>query len=263
MNIPYIQTERKQEIVLLILNRPESANTLSQGLLEELKTKLLTISIDDSIRALIITGAGSNFGLGADRNDLEQMITLPRKDAHSYFRKRIKLLEEVIITITNMPQIVIAAINGQAAGASFSLALACDMRIISNRTKLNFAYGNLGLSTDGGMTWFLPQIVGIATARMLLINQKVIRATQALQLGIAIKSVATAELIDNAIHLAKEVANTAKYSTQCAKQMLNLSHMNSASLATHLTIEHALFEQGLFEQEFIQIMSKHSKRQGN
>jgi Enoyl-CoA hydratase/carnithine racemase len=259
MSIPYIQVERKHKTLLLTLNRPENKNTLTRKLLEELNEKLQKIKNDDSIRILIITGAGKNFGLGADWNDLGNMLTLPQDEARRYFQIRIKLLEKIILALMSLPQIVIAAVNGQAAGASFSLALACDLRIVSNQTKFNFAYGSLGLSTDGGMTWFLPQIVGTANARALLINQKVIRSTEALQLGIAVKAVATSELITHAMLLAEELTHTAKYSVYCTKQMLNLFNGGSVGLARHLAAEHALFEQGLFSPEFAQKMLEHSK----
>lgn len=259
MTYTTVLRQLRGKVMILTLNRPGEANTLTKELLIEFQTALDDARNNSSVRAIVITGAGQNFSLGGDQSDFRHAIALPEDQAREYFRERARLLEGVVITLANMPKPTIAAVNGQAAGAGFSIALACDLRVVSHRTKFNFAYGALGLPTDGGMSWFLPQIVTISTARNLLLQQPTIRADYAQKLGIASYKVPIEELLEYSLELAVDLAATARYPILCAKQILNSFMGNESALSSHLALEHALFEQGLFEPEFSLALGAHQR----
>ena len=122
------------------------------------------------LRALIVTGAGRAFCSGGDVNWFKRGVDDESVDLPSEVRRGAEALHQAIVDIRRIPYPVIAAINGPAAGAGFSLALACDIRIASEEAFLAFAYGRIGASPDGGMTYFLPRVVGPAKALELLLN---------------------------------------------------------------------------------------------
>ena len=114
------------------------------------------------MRALIVTGAGRAFCSGGDVNWFKRGVDGRDVDLPSEVRRGAEALHQAIVDLRRIPYPVIAAINGPAAGAGFSLALACDIRIASEDAFLACAYGRIGASPDGGMTYFLPRVVGPA-----------------------------------------------------------------------------------------------------
>ena len=240
---PAVLRETHGCVVLLVLNRPERGNVLDAELLGELAHHTGELADDDSVRALVLTGAGRHFCLGGALTDFEAALAGDDDDARAYCRERTGALASVVLDLQRMPYPVIAAVNGQAAGAGFSLALACDLRIVSDRARLHFAYGALGASTDGGMTWLLPRAVGHARALALLLEQPIIRAPRALDEGLANEVVAAAELRGHALRAAAELGANARHAVWAAKSLVQASA--SVTLAEHMEIEHRTFAVGL------------------
>ena len=122
------------------------------------------------LRALIVTGAGKAFCAGGDVNWFQQGVESEEIDLPSEVRRGAEVLHQAIVDLRRIPYPVIAAVNGPAAGAGFSLALACDIRIASEDAFFACAYGRIGASPDGGMTYFLPRVVGPSRALELLLD---------------------------------------------------------------------------------------------
>jgi enoyl-CoA hydratase/carnithine racemase len=198
---------------------------------------------DRQVRAVVLTGAGKAFSLGGDLEEFERALAEPAGHSMARCRRLTDMLGAMIINLRRMRCPVIAAINGQAAGAGFAVALACDIRIASERAALHFAYGSLGSSTDGGMSWFLPRVVGPARALALLLEQPVIRAARALREGLVNEVVAGGELLDRAWCLAENLSWNAPHAVAAAKRLVDASH--TATLSEQLDVEHELFAAGL------------------
>ncbi|MFC2745031.1 MAG: enoyl-CoA hydratase/isomerase family protein, partial [Rothia dentocariosa] len=141
---PAVLLERRCGIAYVTLNQPENRNTLSRHLATELREALNRLHEDDTLKAAVLTGAGQDFSLGGSYDDFAEGMSREKEESLAYSRDLARLLEDIILGIVAAPIPFIAAINGQAAGAGMSLALACDLRVAEPRTKLNIAYGMIG-----------------------------------------------------------------------------------------------------------------------
>lgn len=240
---PAVRRETHQRVVLLTMNRPDRGNTLDAEVLGELLAHTTELAGDDGVRAVVLTGAGKHFCLGGELSEFERVLASGERAATTFCRERTDALATIVLNLHGMPCPVIAAVNGQAAGAGFSLALACDLRIASDTARLHFAYGGLGASTDGGMSWLLPRVTGPARALALLLEQPVIRAPRALQEGLVTEVVPAADLRDHALRAAANLGQVAQHSVTSAKRLVHASAF--ATLADHLREEHRTFADGL------------------
>ncbi len=224
------------EIGTLTLDRPDSLNAMSPELIGELVTAAGWLADSATLRGLIVTGAGDRaFSSGGDVNWFKQGVDDPEIDLPSSVRRGADVLHQAIIDFRRIPCPVIAAVNGVAAGAGFSLALMCDIRIASSAASFVCAYGRIGASPDGGMTYFLPRVVGPAKALELLINDPLISADQALELDLVSKVVEPGELIAEARAKAEKLAAKAPHYVRMSKLLVAQSLDNT--LADHLQIE--------------------------
>jgi len=138
--------------------------------------------------------------------------------------------------------------GAQAAGAGMSLALACDLRVAEPRTKLNIAYGMIGASTDGGMSWFLPRYAGFSAATELLYTQPVLRAARAQELSLVHRVSEPGELNTCAEQLAEQIAGSASHTVRAAKSMLAARYV--VELGEHMHAEHEFFARGVLTEDF-------------
>src|SRR5262245_16345543 len=164
------------EIGTMTLDRPDSLNAMSPQLIGELTVAAAWLADRAPLRALIVTGAGRGFSAGGDVNWFKGGLDDPELDLPSDVRRGADVLHQAIVDFRRIPYPVIGAINGVAAGAGFSLALMCDLRIASAEATFVCAYGRIGASPDGGMTYFLPRVVGPAKALELLLTDPLIGA---------------------------------------------------------------------------------------
>jgi enoyl-CoA hydratase/carnithine racemase len=223
------------EIGTLTLDRPDSFNAMSPVLIGELTIACAWLADRAPLRALIVTGAGKAFSSGGDVNWFKQGVSDPDVHLPTEVRRGAEALHQAIIDLRRIPYPVIAAINGPAAGAGFSLALACDLRIASEAAFFAIAYGRIGASPDGGMTYFLPRVVGPSKALELALNDPNMDANAALELGLVSEVVAPDQLLPRAREKAEKLAAMAPFYVRTAKALINQSLENS--LADHLQLE--------------------------
>jgi len=223
------------EIGTLTLERPESLNAMSPEMIGELMLASGWLADRATLRALIVTGSGRAFSAGGDVNWFRGGLDDPELDLPSDVRRGADVLHQAIVDFRRIPYPVIGAINGVAAGAGFSLALMCDLRIASAEAAFVCAYGRIGASPDGGMTYFLPRAVGPARALELLLEDPLLSADQALELGLVSKVVAAEELQAEARAKAESLAEKAPHYVRMAKQLVGQSLDNT--LADHLQLE--------------------------
>jgi 2-(1,2-epoxy-1,2-dihydrophenyl)acetyl-CoA isomerase len=223
------------EIGTLTLNRPDSLNAMSPELIGELLTAASWLADRAPLRALIVTGAGRAFSSGGDVTWFKEGVDSEEYDLPSSVRRGADVLHQAIVDFRRIPYPVIGAVNGVAAGAGFSLALMCDTRIASEEAAFVCAYGRIGASPDGGMTYFLPRMVGPARAVELLLNDPVLSAEAAEEMGIVAEVVPAGELMDRAREKAQKLATKAPHYVRMCKRLVAESLDNT--LADHLQLE--------------------------
>ncbi len=238
MNPPELSTLRIEvdgEIGTLTLDRPDAFNAMSPEMIGELTVAFAWLADQAPLRALIVTGAGKAFCAGGDVNWFKEGVTDEAIDLPASVRRGAEALHQAIVDLRRIPYPVVGAINGPAAGAGFSLALACDIRIASETAFLACAYGRIGASPDGGMTYFLPRVVGPSRALELLLNDPNLKAEDALAEGLVSEVVPADALMERARAKAEKLAAKAPYYVRMAKRLVGVSIENN--LTEHLQLE--------------------------
>jgi 2-(1,2-epoxy-1,2-dihydrophenyl)acetyl-CoA isomerase len=231
-----LRIEIDGEIGTLTLDRPDALNAMSPELITDFTEAAAWLADRAPLRGLIVTGSGDRaFSAGGDVNWFKSGVESNEIDLPSSVRRGAEVLHQGIVDFQRIPYPVIAAVNGAAAGAGFSLALACDIRIASEDSFFTVAYGRIGASPDGGMTYFLPRVVGPAKAKQILLEDPTISPAQALELGLVSYVVSAGALMAEARAKAEELAAKAPHYVRMAKLLANTSLDNS--LTEHLQLE--------------------------
>ncbi len=230
-----LRIEIDGDVGTLTLDRPDAFNAMSPEMIGEMTVAFGWLADRAPLRALIVTGAGKAFCAGGDVTWFRKGVESEEIDLPSDVRRGAEALHAAIVDLRRIPYPVIAAINGPAAGAGFSLALACDVRIASEASFFACAYGRIGASPDGGMTYFLPRVVGPSRALELLLEDPNMGAAEALKEGLVRQVVAPDELMDAARAKAEELARKAPHYVRMAKHLCGVSIENS--LTEHLQLE--------------------------
>ncbi|ORT59115.1 enoyl-CoA hydratase/isomerase family protein [Streptomyces sp. CB03238] len=234
--------ETRGAVAVVTLNRPDAGNALDHAMLTELREVTERLVRTPELCGVLLTGAGKDFCRGGDLLEMRERLEDPSVDSAAYSDELTGLLSAAVRNLRALPCPVIGAVNGQAAGAGMSLALACDLRIVSRKAVFHFAYGAIGASTDGGMAWFLPRIVGYARALELLLEQPMIRPRAALDMGLVSAVTEPGELLDTALRRLEVLADAAPHSIRSAKRLLDSSL--DSSLEEHLAEESGMFAAG-------------------
>ena len=192
-------------IAVLTLNRPERLNALTKTMLSGLRTHLAALAEDPEIGCVVLTGSGRAFCSGGDVR--VQAANAGKSDLSPELRAdQLRASMEASRLLHDMPKPTIAMLNGVAAGAGMSLALACDLRIGGESARMTTAFAKVGLSGDYGGTYFLTQMLGSAKARELYLLSPVLTAQEALALGMVTRVVPDAEVEASARELAMSLA---------------------------------------------------------
>ena len=223
------------DIGTLTLNRPKVLNAMSPELIGELVVAAAWLADRAPLRALIVTGEGRAFSAGGDVTWFKRGLDESGEFLSADVRRGAEVLHQAIVDFRRIPYPVIGAINGVAAGAGFSLALMCDVRIASADAAFVCAYGRIGASPDGGMTYFLPRVVGPARALELLLEDPILGAEQAREDGIVSEVVPAEELLAVAHERASALAAKAPHYVRMSKILVGRSLENS--LTDHLQLE--------------------------
>jgi len=201
----------------ITLNRPRALNALNREVIDELFTALKEAAGDPEVRVLILTGAGRAFCFGADVSEFSRQIE-PGNSAPALLL--LKKVQEIIRLLIGTPKPIIAGLNGFATGLGLDLALACDLRIAAERAKLAEAYISMGLVPDGGGTFFLPKLVGLAKAAEMIFTGEPLSAAEAERIGLLTQVVPTEELSKAIDILADKLIKSPSLALGLAKQAL-------------------------------------------
>ncbi|HEY9413986.1 MAG TPA: enoyl-CoA hydratase-related protein [Pseudonocardia sp.] len=227
----WLPTEHRDGTLVITINREHRLNALAWDLISELGGILASAAVDDSVRAVVLTGAGRAFSAGGDVKDQKrraQWGVIERLD-------KITPVMDTIRACWEFPKPLIAAVNGIAAGAGAGLALACDVRYASTEARFGFPFVKVGLGPDYGVSYTLPRLVGTGHAARLLYTGRYVDADEALRIGLVEEVLPAHELLDAAVGLASEIAQVAPLGVRLSKQALRRSA--SIDFATAITTE--------------------------
>lgn len=191
-------------VTTITLHRPKAMNGLDVATKEALLAAVDAAAGDESVRCVVLTGVGRGFCVGQDLK--EHLELLDGDGADTLFRTVEEHYNPIVTALATMPKPVVAALNGVAAGAGASLALACDFRLVAASAGFNFAFAGVALSCDTGSSWTLPRLVGTAKAIDLLYFPRTVDAEESLELGLASRVVPDADLPAAAAELAGRLA---------------------------------------------------------
>lgn len=216
-------------VATVTINRPRVRNSLTVNTFAELGRAVEAVQNDPAVRVMILTGAGEAFSAGGDLRDIQA------RSAGRTFDEEMAAVTRLVRALAGLPKPAIAAVNGAAVGAGWSLALACDLVIAAESAFFSMAFVRVGLVPDFGATFFLPRLAGLLAAKRLVFTGETITAKEAERLGLVTRVVPPEELRSYANELARRLAAGPPKALAFAKAMLNKSL--SADLTTMLEEE--------------------------
>ena len=223
--------DKRGHVAVLTLNRPAKLNALDAGLRDATLAAIDSVRADDAVRAVVFTGAGRGFCSGADLT-AGGASKPPTQNDHL---DDLGWVGRQALALHQLDKPAIAAVNGVAAGAGMSLALACDLRVGSPRSRFKTVFIERNLSPDSGMSFFLPRIVGYSRAADLIYTSRAVDAEEALRIGLLDRLAAHDELLDAAVELAAEMAAWPPLALRMSKRVLQ--HNVECDLPTALRFE--------------------------
>jgi enoyl-CoA hydratase len=208
----------RPEVALVTLRRPERLNALSWELIGELHALLASLRGRDDVRVVVLTGEGRGFCSGLDIAGDDAVGSV---DGAVEVYDRQELVASLATAIRDLPQPVIAAVNGPAAGGGLAIALAADIRICARSARFGVAFVRLGLSAcDVGTSYMLPRIVGLGIASELMLTGRIIDADEASRVGLVNQVVDDGAVVDAALDCAQLIAGNAPFAVRMTKQVL-------------------------------------------
>lgn len=244
---PTLLVETAGQVCTVTLNRPESLNSINDQMTTDLAKLIRQLQRDAEVRAVVLTGAGWAFCSGQDLGELKGQYTDPNFVPHlgAELRRR---YNPVITGLRELEKPVLCAVNGVAVGAGLSLALACDLRIASDKASFMEVFVNIGLVPDAGNTFFLPRLVGLGKAMELCFTSDKVSAADALALGLVNRVVPAEELLKTTQELAGRLAKLPTKAIGLTKRLLY------QSLGSNLD---AMLEAEAFAQETAALTADH------
>ena len=205
-------------IATVTLNRPDKLNAYTVDMGEEIVDVFDLLKEDDSVRAVILTGAGRGFCAGVDLDHLKEQAGATDLKGPRLGEER--LVREFPLTLLNYPKPVIAAINGHAIGVGITMILACDIRLAASNAKLGLTFTKIGMLPGLGSTYLLPRLVGTVKARELILTAGVIKAAEAAEIGLVNGMASSEELMPLAREMAASMIQSKPEVLKAAKALL-------------------------------------------
>ena len=234
----FVTIDRPRDAVTLVkLNRPERRNAMAFDVMIPFREALEEISLDNTTRVVVVTGAGDSFCAGADLEDPGMVPNIDGLTVSTIALRALELLEDVITAMRRMHQPVIAAVNGPAIGGGLCLALACDIRLASKTALFRAAGINNGLTaSELGISYLLPRAIGSSRAFEIMLSGRDVDAAEAERIGLVSATVEREGLLDRCYALAERIIGFSRPGIELTKRML-WSSFEAGSLAGHMDHE--------------------------
>lgn len=236
---PDVLSALKEGVMTITLNRPRAGNALNTALLEALRREVIYAETNPDVRCVIVTGAGNAFCAGGDirNNDIRPQNTGQIDERIAWMRT---IQRDTTGRLYAMPKPTLAVINGPAAGAGLSLALACDLRLMSSAAFLLTAFATVGLPGDMGAAYFLTRLVGSGRARELMLLPERVSAEQALDAGLVNWCCPSDELGERSTEIARKLAAGPQETYACMKDNLNRAVADSLNDCLNIEAAHQI-----------------------
>ena len=215
-----VTIDKQGPIAIVTLDRPQTKNAITQEMRGQLYGAFEDIALDHEVRAVIFTGAGGDFCSGMDVGGMGRGGVVGSID-------RMHTLNRIARAIHSLSKPTIAAVPGVCVGVGFSYALACDIVLAAESARFAAIFRNIALVPDGGLVWHLRQFLGVQRAKELVYSGRIVRADEAVALGIAYEKVANDALMDRAMELASSFAAGPTVAMGLAKRQFDLAWNNS------------------------------------
>jgi enoyl-CoA hydratase len=227
----------RPEIALITLNRPERMNSMAFDVMVPLKAALESITYDNSVRVVVLTGAGRGFSSGADHKSAGVVPHVQGLTRPTYALRSMQILDDVILALRRLHQPVIAAVNGAAIGGGLCLALAADIRVASSGAYFRAAGINNGLTaSELGLSYLLPRAIGSSRAFEIMLTGRDIDAEEAERIGLVSRQVPDDQLLETCYAMAERIAGFSRPGIELTKRTL-WSGLDAASLEGHMQAE--------------------------
>ncbi|NMG77043.1 enoyl-CoA hydratase/isomerase family protein [Aromatoleum diolicum] len=227
-NYKYLTARIEENVGIITLNRPDKLNALSWELAEELASVFYRWRYVDEVRAILLTGAGRSFCAGGDidwiSGDSDRPMPGTSDASRPIPRSQRKTPGGPFMDATRqmiaVDKPIVAALHGHAVGAGLAYAMVCDRRFADTTTKMSAIFTNVGVAPDCGLSWFLPRIVGLPTALMMVETGKVFRAEECRELGLIDELVPEGKAFEAAFDYARTIAQRASVAVDMARRMI-------------------------------------------
>jgi enoyl-CoA hydratase len=227
----------RPHVALITLNRPERMNSMAFDVMVPLKAALENISYDNSVRVVVLTGAGRGFSSGADHKSAGEVPHVQGLTRPTYALRSMQILDDVILALRRLHQPVIAAVNGAAIGGGLCLALAADIRVASGGAYFRAAGINNGLTaSELGLSYLLPRAIGSSRAFEIMLTGRDIDAQEAERIGLVSRQVPDDQLLETCYAMAERIAAFSRPGIELTKRTL-WSGLDAASLEGHMQAE--------------------------
>jgi len=224
-----VLVDRDGPIATLTLNRPSSLNTLDLTMSDALVAHTTQLAADDSLRCIVLRGAGAHFMAGGDIKSFAEELDAPMTQRQVHFTRMVCRIHAAIENLQRMPHVVIASVHGAVAGFGMSLMCACDLAIAADTSYFTSAYRHIALTADGGASYTLPRLVGLKKAMEILLLGERFDAREALRLGLINRIVAAADLQSATSAIAATIASGPAMAMRNVKRLLNQSWSQTLS----------------------------------
>jgi enoyl-CoA hydratase len=227
----------RPHVALITLNRPERMNSMAFDVMVPLKEVLENIAYDNSVRVVVLTGAGKGFSSGADHKSAGSVPHVQDLTRPTYALRSMQILDDVILALRRLHQPVIAAVNGAAIGGGLCLALAADIRVASHGAYFRAAGINNGLTaSELGLSYLLPRAIGSSRAFEIMLTGRDIDAREAERIGLVSRQVPDDQLLETCYDMAERIAAFSRPGVELTKRTL-WSGLDAASLEGHMQAE--------------------------
>ncbi len=235
-------------VATFTLNRPKAMNALNADMTQAFVKTMQQVAADKSLRVLIVQGAGDHFMAGGDIKGFSETLATAGPDRKLHFMEMIHFIHAGVELMQRMDVVTIAKVQGACAGFGMSLAIGCDLTIASDDAYFATAYKAIGLTPDGGQSYFLPRLVGVKKAMELTLLSERIKADEAQRLGFVNTVVPRDELDAVVDRIAAQIAGSARGAMAGAKRLINTSL--SHTMSEHLNAEAESFSSCAAKEDF-------------
>lgn len=217
----FVELTVEDKVAIVTLNRPEVRNAINDALRAELVALLERVAADEGVRAVVLTGKGKAFCAGGDITGMKERLKAPVGQVAFNGWRRQGQTHKSVALLHGMPKVVIAAVNGAAAGLGCDMALACDFILASEQAVFTMSFVKRGLVSDGGGMYFLPRRVGLPRAKELIFTGRLVDAKEALAIRLADRVTSSDMLIADAVAWARELSQASSASIAFSKAILD------------------------------------------